>query len=188
MMDPTWTNICTQGFIYNNVLQSGVKLFNEMFIQECNWDEIFHIQEEAYRELGSEELSVLKNKQEYSPSTCLVLLSKANEVQGYLLAHPWSGNEPPKLFKMLPNVTDLDRLYLHDMAISSKFRGTGLGAKLVKHLFSIVKAQQLNKISLVAVQHSCGFWANNGFNVVADVRVDSSYGNDAVLMEISLPA
>ncbi|MGH1539838.1 MAG: GNAT family N-acetyltransferase [Arenicella sp.] len=157
-------------------------------IQECNWDEILHIQEEAYREIGSEELNILKNKQKYSPSTCLVSISKANEVQGYLLAHPWSGKEPPKLFETLPSISDPDRLYLHDMVVSPKFRGVGLGTKLVKHLFSIVKDQQVNKIALVAVQGSCGFWANNGFNVVTDVRVDSSYGNDAVLMENSLPA
>lgn len=164
--------------------------FKKMFIQEiqeCHWDEILRIQEEAYREVGSEELSVLKNKQEYSPSTCLVSVSKTNEVQGYLLAHPWSGKEPPKLFKMLPSISDPDCLYLHDMAIFSTFRGAGLGAKLVKHLFSIVKSQQLNTITLVAVQDSCRFWANNGFNVITGIRVDSSYGNDAVLMEISLP-
>ena len=157
-------------------------------IQECNWDEILHIQEEAYREIGSEELSVLKDKREHSPSTCLVSISKAKEVQGYLLAHPWSGKEPPKLFKALPKISEPDCLYLHDMAISSKFRGVGLGTKLIEHLFSIVKSQQVNKVMLVAVQGSCGFWANNGFNVVADVRVDSSYGNDAVLMETLIPA
>ncbi len=157
-------------------------------IQECHWDEILYIQEEAYQEVGSEELSVLKNKQEYSPSTCLVSVSKVNELQGYLLAHPWFGKEPPKLFNALPMIAKPDCLYLHDMAVSSKFRGIGLGTKLVEHLFSIVKSQQVNNITLVAVQGSCGFWADNGFTAVTGIKVDSSYGTDAVLMEISIPA
>ncbi len=156
-------------------------------IQECNWDDILRIQDQAYRDIGSEELNVLKNKLEYSPSTCLVSVSEANEVQGYLLAHPWSGKEPPKLFRALPSISDPGYLFLHDMAVSPKFRSLGVGAKLIEHLVLTAKSQHIDKILLVAVQGSCGFWANIGFDLVTDVGIDASYGVDAVLMKMSLP-
>ncbi len=172
-------------FTPQNILDEELMAIQK--IQDCNWEEILNIQEEAYQQIGSEELNILKNKQEYSPSTCLVSVSKTNEVQGYLLAHPWLGKEPPKLFQALPRIYEYDCLYLHDMAVSSRFRGLGVGTNLISHLFSIAKHRQMKRIALVAVQGSSSFWANNGFEVVTGIIVDASYGNGAVLMEIVLP-
>ncbi len=58
---------------------------------------------------------------------------------------------------------------------------------LLQYLFLVAKNQQVNKITLAAVQDSCGFWANNGFDVLTDISVGSSYGDGAVLTEISIP-
>ncbi len=87
-------------------------------IEEKHWDKILEIQEESYQEIGTEDLEVLQSKHKASPETCFVCLSNSGAVLGYLLAHPWSGISPPKLFEPLPDIKVCEYLYLHDMAMS----------------------------------------------------------------------
>ncbi|ESP94681.1 GNAT family N-acetyltransferase [Pseudoalteromonas luteoviolacea] len=152
-------------------------------IEEIHWNRIIEIQDESYREIGTEELDVLKSKNAASPDTCFVCVSKSGVVLGYLLAHPWRGTSPPKLFEPLPNITDCEYLYLHDMAISPQSKGQGIGRAAALKLIEVARNKGMNKVMLVAVQGSESFWATIGFQEVKGVSVCSSYGEKAQLME-----
>ncbi|MBQ4834853.1 GNAT family N-acetyltransferase [Pseudoalteromonas luteoviolacea] len=152
-------------------------------IEEIHWNRILEIQDESYQEVGTEELDVLKSKNAVAPDTCFVCVSKSGGVVGYLLAHPWNGVYPPKLFEPLPNITHCEYLYLHDMAISPQSKGRGVGRAAALKLFEIAKNKGMNKVVLVAVQGSESFWSTIGFQEVKGVSVCSSYGEKALLME-----
>ena len=157
-------------------------------IEEIHWNGILEIQDKSYQEIGTEELEVLKNKNEASPETCFVCLSYSGEVLGYLLAHPWRGISPPKLFEPLPNIEECEYLYLHDMAISPQSKGKGIGRAVAIKLFEVAQIKGINKINLVAVQGSESFWSIIGFKEVSGVNICSSYGEKAILMEKILAA
>lgn len=157
-------------------------------IEEIHWDGILEIQAKSYPELGSEDLEVLKSKHEASPDTCFVCLSNSGEVLGYLLAHPWCGISPPKLFEVLPNIENCEYLYLHDMAGIPESKGKGIGRTAASKLLEVAQHKGINKVSLVAVQGAESFWSIIGFQEIQGVNVCSSYGEKAVLMEKILVA
>jgi len=152
-------------------------------IEEIHWNGILEIQDKSYQEIGIEDLEVLKSKNEASPDTCFVCLSNKGEVLGYLLAHPWSGITPPKLFEPLPNIEQCDYLYLHDMAVSPQSKGKGIGRTAALKLFEVAQNKGIKSVSLVAVQGAQSFWSIIGFQEVTGVNICSSYGEKAILME-----
>lgn len=152
-------------------------------IEEIHWSGILEIQDASYQETGAEELAVLKSKNEASPDTCFVCLSNSGEVLGYLLAHPWCGISPPKLFEPLPNIENCEYLYLHDMAIGPQSKEKGIGRAAAIKLFEVAQNKGINRVSLVAIQGAESFWSKIGFQEVTGVNVCSSYGEKAVLMD-----
>ena len=153
-------------------------------ITENSWIDILKIQEEAYVEIEPEDVNVLKSKWLSSPKTCAVY-KVDNNISGYLLAHPWPSEIPPKLHEECPITASLN-LYLHDLALARESRGKGVAKKLVKNLIDIAKAQGFNKILLVAVQNSGGFWSNFGFLNIPNAVICPSYGHNAKLMVLDL--
>lgn len=152
-------------------------------IEENNWTGILGIQDEAYQEIGPEELDVLKSKQSASPETCFVCVSDKEDVLGYLLAHQWAADEPPKLFEPLPDIENSDSLYLHDMAVGSRSKGQGLGRSMMAELLKVAALKGVKRITLVAVQGSDSFWSLLGFKAITGTHICPSYGKDSVLME-----
>ncbi|MGJ8682857.1 GNAT family N-acetyltransferase [Paraglaciecola sp.] len=157
-------------------------------IEENNWSGILGIQNEAYQDVAPEELDVLKSKQSASPETCFVCVSNQGDFLGYLLAHPWSGAKPPKLFELLPHIENSDSLYLHDMAVSSSSKGLGIGRLMMAELIKIALQKGFKKITLVAVQGADSYWSLLDFKEVSGVNVSPSYGEKAMLMEKVLMA
>ena len=152
-------------------------------IEESHWSDILKIQDEAYHEIGPEELDVLKSKQSASPETCIVCVSDQDDVFGYLLAHPWNGSEPPKLFEPLPGFVNSNSLFLHDMAVSSRSKGQGIGRSMMTELMKISAVKGMERITLVAVQGADSFWSLLGFKEIPEVNLSPSYGENAILME-----
>lgn len=152
-------------------------------ITEDNWRGILEIQDEAYYEVGSEELEVLKSKQSASPETCFVCVSDQDETLGYLLAHPWNRTEPPKLYEPLLDTENSDSLYLHDMAVSPNSKGQGIGQSMMAKLAEVAELKRIKRITLVAIQGAESFWSMQGFKVISKGNTCSSYGDNAVLME-----
>ena len=155
-------------------------------IEEKHWVSILEIQDLSYQEVGAEGIDVLKSKQKVSPDTCLVSLSNDGRVLCYILAHPWSGFTPPKLFQPLPENINCDYLYLHDMAVRAQSKGQGVGRMLASQLIDMAQIKEFKKVMLVAVQGAENFWSKMGFKVMPSVSVCESYGDNAVLMEKEL--
>ena len=153
-------------------------------ITENSWIDILKIQEEAYVEIEPEDVNVLKSKWLSSPKTCAVYKEGSN-TSAYLLAHPWPSETPPKLHEECPITASLN-LYLHDLALARESRGKGVAKKLVENLIDIAKAQGFNKILLVAVQNSGGFWSKFGFLSMPSSEICPSYGENAQLMSLKL--
>jgi ribosomal protein S18 acetylase RimI-like enzyme len=155
-------------------------------ITENSWAGILNIQEEAYVEIQPEDVNVLKSKWRSSPKTCAVY-KQGNNILAYLLAHPWPNEIPPKLYEECPIAISLN-LYLHDLALARESRGKGIANKLVKNLIDIARTQEFNKILLVAVQNSGGFWSKFGFLNIPNAVICPSYGHNAKLMVLKLKA
>jgi predicted N-acetyltransferase YhbS len=100
-----------------------------------------------------------------------------------LLAHAWNSELPPKLFQSLTPDVKGDILFLHDLAVSSRVKGMGVGSILVNQLLAIARTEQYAKIILVSVQNSITFWSKSGFSVVAGKAISHTYGDDSRLME-----
>ncbi|MBH1965297.1 MAG: GNAT family N-acetyltransferase [Comamonadaceae bacterium] len=80
-----------------------------------------------------------------------------------------------------------DTLYLHDMAVSPKYTGQGFAQALFAALWEGAKHWSPRHSALVAVQGSQSYWANKGYEVLAQLTEENaialrSYGNDAVYM------
>ncbi|MGP9802468.1 GNAT family N-acetyltransferase [Rheinheimera sp. NSM] len=150
-------------------------------IDDTSWSGIAQVQAEAYSQVEPENLDVLKSKWLRSPESCFVY-EKAGKVVGYLLAHSWNSETPPKLFQALPVGTGGAIIFLHDLAILREVSGEGIGGKMVVHLLQIAKEQGFQQIRLVSVQDSLGFWQKQGFSPIKHQEICSSYGEDAQLM------
>jgi len=157
-------------------------------IEENNWGGILEIQDEAYHDVGPEQLDVLKSKQSASPETCFVCVSDQDDILGYLLAHPWSRSEPPKLFEPLPDIGNSDSIFLHDMAVSSRSKGQGIGRSMMAELIKASVLKGVKRIALVAVQGADSFWSLLDFKEISGENMCPSYGENAILMEKVLMA
>lgn len=117
------------------------------------------------------------------PAGCFVL-ADAGPPAGYLIAHPWHRDSPPKLGTMLEAIpADVDTFYLHDIALLPAARGTGAGRAAVELATDRARAAGFGEITLMAVGGADRFWAAQGF-AIADAASDllASYGPEARLM------
>jgi ribosomal protein S18 acetylase RimI-like enzyme len=150
-------------------------------IDDSSWSGIVAVQAQAYSEIEPESLEVLRSKWLRSPESCFVY-EKAGKVVGYLLAHLWNSETPPKLYQTLPVGTAGSILFLHDLAIAREAAGEGIGKKMVLHLLDTAKVLGIEQIRLVSVQDSVAFWQKYGFSPIVHQDLCSSYGEYAQLM------
>ncbi len=149
-------------------------------IVASTWSDILQLQQGVYLSVEPESLEVLQSKWLRSPETCFVFQDNS-QIMGYLLAHSWNTEIPPKLFKPLPSNTEGSILFLHDLALRKGASGKGIGKKLIAQLFKTTRLQGYEQIMLVAVQNSTRFWQKQGF-VPLNQKVNECYGEGAQLM------
>lgn len=132
-------------------------------MQRQDLDSVIRIQAEAYIDEILESDEVIIERFAAVPDTSWVVEGPRG-VCGYLVGYlshsgyvtPWGDTFSHKL--------DADRLYLHDLAISSSAAGFGLGPKLVMYALMQAQQRELRGAALVSVQDSKGFWQKLGFN------------------------
>ena len=161
-------------------------------ITQTMWPEILKIQAEAYSDIEPESLEVLQSKWRQSPDCCFVYLEEKEQegqngqegknILGYLLAHAWHSETPPKLYQTLPEDSHGSILFLHDLALSKRAAGRGVGSQIVKHLLATGTKSGFQNALLVSVQDSVLFWQKHGFVEVANQQASESYGEDAKVM------
>ena len=107
---------------------------------------------------------------------------------GYILAHPWLSRQPPAVDTVLapPSGDGARILYVHDLSVSARAKGTGLGGRLVDAVLEAGRRGGLASAELVAVPGAAGFWQRMGFRpveVAPDLaRKVGQYGDGAVYM------
>lgn len=135
--------------------------------------------------LGEEDI-IFEERQRLCPSGCYVL-TEGDIVGGYIVAHPWILKNPPALNKFLEQLPlEADCWYIHDIAISESFRGTGAAAVIVEQIASLAISNGFSTIALVAVSGASRYWSRIGFQDAMTVSLRSklkSYGEDALYME-----
>lgn len=158
---------------------------NLIEINEDFWPQILQIQAEVYVDIEPEALETLRSKWLNSPQCCTVYTVE-QDVCAYLLAHTWHSDSPPKLYQSTPALPFGDVLFIHDLAVSTRAAGMGVGKRMVNNLLKSAKTQGYHKVLLVAVQNSVPFWRKLGFELATVETPCLSYGNDAHIMSLRL--
>lgn len=132
---------------------------------------IHTIQEESYPISLQEKIKVILQRLQEAPRTCWIAEDKAGPC-GYLLAYPSRLGVVTPLgadFSLDPNA---DTLYLHDLAVSRRVAGKGVGNALVALAMETATARKMFYSGLVSVQGSSQYWQRLGYKSIAP---DSQY-------------
>ncbi|MER7838639.1 GNAT family N-acetyltransferase [Streptomyces sp. NPDC096040] len=157
-------------------------------ITDADWDAIVAMESRAYTALGlSEGRAALRSRADAAPDTCFVL--DADSVPaGYLLALPYPPFGYPDLERtevaVLPSPSARN-LHLHDIVVTERLRGRGLGQRLLNHLTLTACSRGFERISLIAVGRSEPFWSARGFTAYPGIS-PGGYGANAVYMSRSM--
>ena len=150
---------------------------------------ILSIQSECYKDVLPESEECLAAKLRLKNAVCLLAEEEGISL-AYLLSHPYEDSEVPKLNSILTDRTFRNPVfYIHDLAVSSRGRGLGIGRLLIGETITREKYADFKKINLIAVQGSVPFWVHFGFAVVPGFNTEKllSYGRDAKFMSLTLP-
>ncbi|WP_171169710.1 GNAT family N-acetyltransferase [Streptomyces sp. I05A-00742] len=160
-------------------------------IDEGDWDGIVALEFHAYAALGlSEGRTALRSRADASPDTCFVLDVDSRPV-GYLLALPYPAYHCPDLARPerpAAPAAPSGNLHLHDIVVAPDLRRRGLARHLLRHLTRTARARGDERISLVAVGGSEGYWSARGFTPHREVGPPDGYGPNAVYMSRTVPA
>ncbi|GIF16354.1 GNAT family N-acetyltransferase [Actinoplanes teichomyceticus] len=153
-------------------------------IDAPDWPAIAALESGAYAELGlSESPDALRSRAH--PATSFVL-DAGGRVGGYLLALPYPPARCPDLSGPEGSGFHGGNLHLHDIVVDAELRGRGWGRRLVRHLVEEAQSRSYDRISLVAIDGTAGFWSARGFRPHPEVEVPASYGPGAVYMSRDL--
>jgi len=191
--DPVWilscgayaTSYMTQGFNgIDPLAQEWVRGPRVRSVAEADLDAIAEIEHAAYARLGlSEGREALRSWAALSPDTCFVL-ELDRRVAGYLLALPFPAGHTPSLGR--PDSVSANEvsanLHLHDIVLAEDVRGRGLSKMLLRRLEAVAAARMFERVSLVSVGGSQGFWTAAGFTKHPEVAVTETYGSQAMYM------
>ena len=125
-----------------------------------------------------------------SPASCFIAML-AEGPAGYLVSVPIEAHNPPPLNSpvyLVPRVPD--SLYLHDLAVHGRARGSGVASALIQAYFNKLRQLGLRLACLTAVNESVAYWERYGFRVVAPVGSVAgrmaTYGDGARYMRLAL--
>ncbi|MFE0179610.1 GNAT family N-acetyltransferase [Streptomyces olivaceus] len=178
-------------------------------LADRDWDAVVALERDAYSSLGlSEDRAALQSRAAASPDTCFVV-DIGPRTAGYVLALPY----PPHRYPDLARTEDAEpparpsgptsptnstspssrsggwgNLHLHDIVVAPGLRRRGLARHLLHHLTGTARARGDERISLVAVGGTEGFWTARGFVAQPGVVPAGAYGGGAVYMSKPVPA
>ncbi|NML10192.1 GNAT family N-acetyltransferase [Sphingobium sp. AR-3-1] len=128
----------------------------------------------------TEHADIYAERLQLYPAGCW-MLERAEEALGYLVSHPWQGDQPPALnVPILAILATVDRYYLHDLALLPRARGTGAAADAVQLVIDQADTAGFARITLTAVNGADAFWRKHGF---LSVNKGAGYGEGSIAME-----
>lgn len=123
---------------------------------------VMSIQQESYAAEVLEEEAVIRTRFAACPQ--LAWVAEDNEgVCAYLFAYHSRVGKITPLDGEFQQHAEADCLYLHDLAVSRRANGRGIGPALVRLNLEQARSQQLRYSALVSVQESEAFWARLGY-------------------------
>jgi ribosomal protein S18 acetylase RimI-like enzyme len=134
---------------------------------------ILAIQSECYEYLIQEDEATIRARFHTSPNTAWV----AEDVHGvcaYLVAYRSRVGKVTPLGGHFEIPSAPDSLYLHDLAIAGRGKGSGLGAALIHCAWEQARSEGLNYSALVSVQNSHAFWRRHGYRDFANLDAAES--------------
>lgn len=142
------------------------------------------VQQNCYSEDLVESATVMAHRISAFSHTCWGYFVD-QQLAGYLLAYPSVLGSITPLAAAFPVYSHTNCLYLHDMAISSDFRGQSLAPALLAHASMEAEKLGLEALALVAVQGAEGYWAKQGFAKVTNISAEQQAILDTYLPEIA---
>ena len=147
-----------------------------------DWSAIAALEADTYAASGlSEGRAALESRGRSSPETSFVL-DTGEHIGGYLLALPYPWRRFPHLDRPERTAFRSSNLHLHDVVIGAGLRGRGWARRLLRHLTGAARSLRYERISLVAVGGTAGFWSAQGFDAQPRVALPGGYGPGAVYM------
>lgn len=120
------------------------------------------IQAETYPTFLIEDEDTFLSRINRTASYCLAA-KHGEELLGYLLAHSWRRQSPPPLGTVLPDDVPSEVLFIHDLAVSSAYRGLMVGQRLITRAFELAAQDGLRSAELIAVEGAADYWRRLGF-------------------------
>ena len=132
-----------------------------------------------------EDPKVFAERHALYPQGCHVL-DDGNDIQGYIVSHPWHFGKPPALNTFLQSLPrPADTYYIHDITLIPAARGRGSASKIVEKLVEQARKEGFPNMSLITVNNTKEFWRRHGFDVFEDPALTAklqSYDNEARFM------
>ena len=136
-----------------------------------------------------EDIAVMENRQALFPQGCFVAQGP-DDLLGYAISHPSIIGGPAPLDTIIKLPENADCLFLHDIALSENARGLGLGRRIVPLLTKTAEDAGFDRLGLVSVNNSLGFWQSQGFEILTPnekLRAKlETYGKDAAYMVLAI--
>ena len=131
--------------------------------------EVIRVQAECYVPHMNESETIIGLRLDAAPATHWVA-ELAGEVVAYLAAYPSRLGKVTPLSGCFELAEDPDCLYLHDLAVSPRARGSGVGAALIRKARAAAVSSGLAHSALVSVQDSRAFWERQGYRILENLE------------------
>lgn len=131
-------------------------------MSETDISAVLSIQSECYVTEAIESEAAIRARLRIAPS-CAWIAEDAHGACAYLVGYPSRLGKVTPLgssFDVSPSPTSL---YLHDLAVSRRVAGQGVGSLLVRFALDAAQRAGLSHSSLVSVQNSAAFWRSLGY-------------------------
>lgn len=128
-------------------------------------DDALALQSRSYPAFLVEDASAFASRMGLAASFCLAA-RREGELLGYLLAHGWPRCSPPAVGTVLTDCGPGDVLFIHDLAVASAGRGSGVGRMLIARAFDLAARAGLRRAELIAVEGAADYWRRLGFVAV----------------------
>ncbi|HCJ29967.1 MAG TPA: histone acetyltransferase [Pseudomonas sp.] len=147
---------------------------------------VMSIQQESYAAEVLEDEAVIRTRLAACPQLAWVA-EDAIGVCAYLFAYHSRVGKVTPLDGEFQHHAEANCLYLHDLAVSRRASGRGIGPALVRKNLEQARTQKLRYSALVSVQESEAFWSRLGYAAhtalePAQISNLSSYQIPAVYM------
>jgi GNAT superfamily N-acetyltransferase len=145
------------------------------------------IETDAYKPEFVESSATFLARLRAFPPGCKIV-DIAGESVAYLISHPWTYEDPPKLnmeeftLRAMPDV-----FFIHSVTVMKKYQNDGIGSALANAAIALGRRRGFSRFTLFSVQDSTPFWQRLGFKQAdglpqSILQALAGYGRSATFM------